>query len=203
MNEQDAINAGGKALNYPTDMNIIMEPNAIPGQEIHRPSRKSTVVPKFIQLDYNSENSEFVQPSTHDEKARLFFTQQHTPGQLAGLKQLADDLVIAARPEPIEIKANFSIESPELELDADGNPLTLASAMALDAIDAVAAAEDAQWKKELAEMEFDFSKESIVEMLNEELVAEGREPFYSVQMLSAQASAALRKKQKARKKKRK
>lgn len=172
---------------------------------------------------------------THDEKARAFFTQQHTPGQLEGLKQLVDSLVIATRPEPIEIKANISIGSPDLELDADGNPTTLESAMALDAVDAMCVAEDELWKKEIAadsnlnplekqfrdgwdkihaaedeqfkkeleEMEMDFSKESIVEMLNEELVAEGRDPFYSVQMLSAQAAAAVRKKQKARKKKRK
>lgn len=188
---------------------------------------------EFIPMDFNSENSEFVQPKTHDEKARAFFSQQHTPGQLEGLKQLADSLVIAARPEPIEIKANISIPSPELELDANGLPTTLESAMALDAVDALCAAEDERWKKEIEtranlnplekqfsdgwgkirtaedeqfrkeieEMEMDFSKEAIVEMLNEELVAEGREPFYSVQMLSAQAAAAVRKKQKAGKKK--
>lgn len=198
----------------------------IPGQEIHRPSRNRGQTPTFIPFDDSyvgrgriGNTLEFIpgdepnvnsayaagymQPMTHDEKARAFFTQQHTPGQLEGLKQLADSLVIAARPEPIEIKASFTLDSPEIELDADGNPTTLESAMALDAVDALCAAEDEAWKKEIEEMEFDFSKESIVEMLNEELVAEGRDPFYSVQMLSAQASAALRKKQKARKKKRK
>lgn len=173
------------------------------------------------------------QALTHDEKAALFFSQQHTPGQLAGLKKLAGDLAVATRPEPIEIKANISIPSPELELDANGLPTTLESAMALDAVDALCAAEDERWKeeiearanlnplekqfsdgwgkirtaedeqfrKEIEEMEMDFSKEAIVEMLNEDLVAEGREPFYSVQMLSAQAAAAVRKKQKAGKKK--
>lgn len=201
---------------------------------------------EFIPGDEPNVNSAYgagyLQPMTHDEKARAFFSQQHTPGQLEGLKQLADSLVIATRPEPIEIKANISIPSPELELDANGLPTTLESAMALDAVDALCAAEDERWKKEIetranlnplekqfsdgwgkirtAEdeqfrkeieememdfskeaMEMDFSKEAIVEMLNEELVAEGREPFYSVQMLSAQAAAAVRKKQKAGKKK--
>lgn len=197
----------------------------IPGEE---PNVNSAYAAAYTRQSH-------AQALTHDEKAHAFFTQQHTPGQLEGLKQLADSLVITTRPEPIEIKANISIPSPELELDADGNPTTLESAMALDAVDALCAAEDERWKKEIEagvnlnplekqfrdgwdkvhaaedeqfkkeieEMEFDFSKESIVEMLNEELVAEGRDPFYSVQMLSAQASAALRKKQKARKKKRK
>lgn len=144
-------------------------------------------------------------PFTHDEKAALFFLN-HKPGRVAGLRLLAGALVAAPVQKvsnAIEIKANISIGSPDLELDADGNPTTLESAMALDAVDALCAAEDERWKKEIDEMEFDFSKESIVEMLNEELVAEGRDPFYSVQMLSAQAAAAVRKKQKARKKKRK
>jgi hypothetical protein len=252
--EQEAIDAGGKALKYPTDMSVCIKPAdaaCIPGQEIHRPSRDQRERnPVFLPIDdmflsgesshQTSDSSdiggglswmdgrgrtesalEFIpgeEPNansayaaaytrqshaknlTHDEKARLFWSQ-HTPGQLAGLEKLADDLVIAARPEPIEIKANISMGSPDLELDADGNPTTLESAMALDAVDALCAAEDERWKKEIEEMEIDFSKESIVEMLNEELVAEGREPFYSVQMLSAQASAALRKKQKAGKKK--
>lgn len=145
------------------------------------------------------------QALTYNEKARLFFTESYSAAQMAGLKQLADSLVIAARPEPIEVKASFTLTASEIEIeiDADGNPTTLESAMALDAVDALCAAEDEAWKKELEEMEFDFSKESIVEMLNEELIAEGRDPFYSVQLLSAQAAAAVRKKQKARKKKRK
>lgn len=195
----------------------------IPGEE---PNVNSAYAAAYTRQSH-------AQALTHDEKARAFFTQQHTPGQLAGLKKLADDLVIATRPEPIEIKVNITIPSPELELDANGLPTTLESAMALDAVDALCAAEDERWKKEIvadgnlnplekqfrdgwdkihaaedeqfkkeiAEMEMDFSKEAIVEMLNEDLVAEGREPFYSVQMLSAQASAALRKKQKAGKKK--
>lgn len=251
--EQEAIDAGGNALNYPTDKTVRIEVAAaqshIPGQEIHRPSRERGRTPTFIPFDdsyISGESSHqtsetfdiggdlswmdssrgrigntlefipgdepnvnstygagYMQPMTHDEKARVFFTQQHTPGQLAGLKQLADSLVIATRPEPIEIKANISIPSPELELDANGLPTTLESAMALDAVDALCAAEDERWKKEFEEMamEMDFSKEAIVEMLNEDLIAEGREPFYSVQMLSAQAAAAVRKKQKAGKKK--
>lgn len=250
--EQEAIAAGGNALNYPTDKTVRIEvadaQSHIPGQEIHRPSRNRGQTPVFIPLDdtflsgesthQTSESSDigaglswmdtrgrigstmefipgdepnvnsaygagYMQPMTHDEKARAFFSQQHTPGQLEGLKQLADSLVIATRPEPIEIKANISIPSPELELDANGLPTTLESAMALDAVDALCAAEDERWKKEFEEMamEMDFSKEAIVEMLNEDLIAEGREPFYSVQMLSAQAAAAVRKKQKAGKKK--
>lgn len=133
---------------------------------------------------------------------RKCFTESYSAAQMAGLKQLADALVNAPRPEPMEITASFTFDVPKIELDADGNPTTLESAMALDAVDALCAAEDEYFRKEIEEMEFDFSKESIVEMLNEELVAEGRDPFYSVQLLSAQAAAAVRKKQKARKKKR-
>lgn len=165
----------------------------IPGEE---PNVNSAYAAAYTRQSH-------AQPLTHNEKARLFFTESYSAAQMAGLKQLVDSLVIAARPEPIEIKASFTLTAPEieLELDADGNPTTLESAMALDAVDALCAAEDELWRKELEEM--DFSKESIVEMLNDELIAEGRDPFYSVQLLSAQAAAAVRKKQKARKKKRK
>lgn len=197
----------------------------IPGEE---PNVNSAYAAAYTRQSH-------AQALTHNEKARLFFTESYSAAQMAGLKQLADSLVIAARPEPIEIKASYTLAAPEIELDAEGNPTTLESAMALDAVDALCAAEDERWKeeiearaklnplekqfsdgwgkirtaedeqfrKEIEEMEFDLSKESIVEMLNEELVAEGRDPFYSVQMLSAQAAAAVRKKQKARKKKRK
>lgn len=203
----------------------------IPGQEVHRPSRERGRTPTFIPFDDSfvgrgriGNTLEFIpgeepnvnsayaaaytrqshaQALTHDEKARLFFTESYSATQMAGLKQLADSLVIAARPEPIEIKASFTLTAPEIELDADGNPTTLESAMALDAVDAMCAAEDERWRKMADELELDFSKESLVEMLNDELIAEGRDPFYSVQMLSAQAAAAVRKKQKARKKKRK
>lgn len=260
--EEAALAAAGRCLKFEDMQTFRMEPKAIPGQEIHRPSRNRGQTPTFIPFDdsyisgesshQTSESSdigaglswmdssrgrigntlEFIpgdepnvnseygysllsplrddrrwfdetKPFTHDEKAALFYLN-HKPGRVAGLRLLADALVAApVQKVSNEIKASFTLAAPDLELDADGNPTTLESAMALDAVDALCAAEDERWKKEIEEMEFDFSKESIVEMLNEELVAEGRDPFYSVQMLSAQASAALRKKQKARKKKRK
>lgn len=49
----------------------------------------------------------------------------------------------------------------------------------------------------------DLSKEDLAQLLNEDLVAGGRAPVYSAAMISAMNAAALRKSQKARKKKRK
>ncbi|AFH14567.1 hypothetical protein LU11_gp036 [Pseudomonas phage Lu11] len=49
----------------------------------------------------------------------------------------------------------------------------------------------------------DMSKEDLAQLLNEDLVAGGRAPVYSAAMISAMNAAALRKSQKARKKKRK
>ncbi|MNE02459.1 hypothetical protein D3C80_949350 [compost metagenome] len=66
--------------------------------------------------------------------------------------------------------------------------------------------EPAQESEDL-DAEFDriesMSKEEFAQMLNDDLVADGRAPVYSAAMISAMNAAALRKSQKARKKKRK
>lgn len=162
----------------------------IPGEE---PNVNSAYAASYTRQTHEKNLS-------HDEKARLFWSQYHTPQQLGGLQKLANDLVLGMRPEPIEIKANISIKSADLELDADGNPTTLESAMALDAVDALCLAEDAKWK-ELIESEIGgCTNEAMADYLNQELIAEGRAPVFSPQMLSAVAAAELRKKQKNRKK---
>lgn len=72
--------------------------------------------------------------------------------------------------------------------------------------DEVAAEEPTQDGEDL-DAEFDriddLSKEDLAQLLNEDLVADGRAPVYSAAMISAMNAAALRKSQKARKKKRK